>query len=258
MGRLMELVSKLRSESGCLWDRQQRKADIARYLLEESFEVVDAIEKGTVSDLREELGDLLFQIVFLVSLSQERGEFLLEDVLNQIEEKMIRRHPHVFGDMSLENVAAIKANWDAVKKTEGKGKGTAQELFAEIPAALPALLKAQKIGRVASRLGFDWSESGEVVKKVDEEMAELKDAIIHQHYDSIEEEMGDVLFSLVNLCRFLDLDAETSLREAINKFTRRIELIEEGLQNSGVTFHSLSASELDRLWESQKLKEEPK
>ncbi len=250
--RLVDIVARLRSPSGCLWDRAQEKEDIARYLLEEAYEVVDAIEGGTAMALREELGDLFFHIVFLARLAEERAEFDLADVLADIEEKMIRRHPHVFGDRSLEDVAAIKESWEAVKRKEGKGLGTGPERFTGIAKALPALTRAQKIGQLASKVGFDWDSREVVLKKVEEEMTELKAAIWTLSSEGISEEVGDLLFSLVNLCRFLEVDAETALRGALHKFIRRFTYVEEGLAKAGKKPEAATPAEMDRLWEEAK------
>jgi tetrapyrrole methylase family protein / MazG family protein len=252
--RLMEIIVRLRSPSGCLWDRQQNDRDIARYLLEEAYEAVEAVEKGSAEDVREELGDLLFQIIFLAHLAEEKGEFDLAGVMTGVEEKMIRRHPHVFGNISVECINDIKDNWEVIKKTEGKTVSEYGRRFAGITKALPALLRAQKITKEAARVGFDWEKTDDVLYKVEEELSELKDAIKTNHRDRIAEEMGDLLFSLVNLCRFLNLDAETTLRGTITKFSDRFSHIEEELLKAGKTPAEASLAEMDRLWEEAKLK----
>ncbi len=242
----------MRSPSGCLWDRAQCSEDIARYLLEESYEVVEAIEDGTPGALQEELGDLLFQIVFLAQLAEEQGNFSLADVLTGIKEKMIRRHPHVFGDKSLATVAAIKENWETVKKAEGKGLGTCRERLDGIAIALPALIRAQKIGQIAAKSGFDWETTADVLAKVEEELDELKAAIKTGRREHAAEEMGDLLFSLANLCRFLGIDAEASLRFALHKFTHRVGNVEEELLKTGKKPTEETAAEIDRLWNETK------
>lgn len=252
--RLMEIVSRLRSTSGCLWDRAQDKQDIARYLLEEAYEVVDAIENGSPADVQEELGDLFFHIIFLADLAKEKAEFDLADVMAGIEEKMIRRHPHVFGNKSAESVEAIKQNWDVIKKQEGKSLGTVQERWEEIAKNLPALIRAQKITQTAAKVGFDWENTAGVLEKVEEELAELKEAMQTCHQERIAAEMGDVFFTLVNLCRFLTVDAEASLRSASHKFIQRFAYIEEELLKMGKKPAAATQAEMGRLWEEAKLR----
>ncbi|MCX5831137.1 MAG: nucleoside triphosphate pyrophosphohydrolase [Deltaproteobacteria bacterium] len=254
LARLMEIVSRLRSPSGCLWDREQNKQDIARYLLEEAYEVVDAIENRAPAELQEELGDLLFHIIFLADLAQEKAEFDLTDVMAGITEKMIRRHPHVFSAKSVASVAAIKENWDIIKKQEGKNLGTYQEQWKGIAKDLPALIRAQKITQTAAKVGFDWENTEGVLKKVEEELAELKEAMQTCRQELIAEEMGDLLFSLVNLCRFLDVDAEASLRGASHKFVQRFAYIEAALLKVGKQPATTTPAEMDRLWEEAKLR----
>jgi MazG family protein len=254
LARLMEIVSRLRSPSGCLWDREQNKQDIAQYLLEEAYEVVDAIENRAPADLQEELGDLLFHIIFLADLAQEKAEFDLTDVMAGITEKMIRRHPHVFSAKSFASVAAIKENWDIIKNQEGKNLGVGQERWGGIAKDLPALIKAQKITQTAAKVGFDWENTEGVLNKVEEELAELKEAIQACRQERIAEEMGDLLFSLVNLCRFLDVDAEASLRGASHKFVQRFAYIEEALLKLGKNPATTTLAEMDRLWEEAKLR----
>lgn len=254
--RLVEIVGRLRSPAGCLWDREQSDKDVAHYLLEEAYEVVDAIENGSPAAVREELGDLLFQIIFLAHLAEEKGDFNLAGVMAGIGEKMIRRHPHVFEDAKVGSVADIKENWEIIKKTEGKGAGAGRERFAGITSILPALLRAQKITKEAARIGFDWEKTEDVLKKVEEELAELTAVIETGRHEQVTEEMGDLLFSLVNLCRFLHVDAETALRSTLKKFTDRFSHIEEELLKTGKTPAEASLAEMNKLWEETKPKKE--
>ena len=254
--RLVEIVGRLRSEAGCLWDREQSDKDVACYLLEEAYEVVDAIENGSPAAVREELGDLLFQIIFLAHLAEEKGYFDLAGVMAEIGEKMIRRHPHVFEDAKVGSIADIKENWEIIKKTEGKAVSKRRERFAGITSTLPALLKAQKITKEAAKVGFDWEKTEDVLKKVEEELAELAAVIEAGRHEQVTEEMGDLLFSLANLCRFLHVDAETALRKALKKFTNRFSHIEEELLKAGKTPAEASLAEMDKLWEEAKLKKE--
>jgi tetrapyrrole methylase family protein / MazG family protein len=251
---LLNIVRKLRSPEGCLWDREQKPEHVARYLLEEAYEVVDAVEMGSAPAIREELGDLLFQIIFLARIAEEREDFDFVDVITAAGKKMVRRHPHVFGDAKVESVADIKGNWDIIKKME-KGGYSYRERFEGITKALPALLRAQKITQEAAKAGFDWGKTEDVFEKVEEELEELKDAIKTNRRERINEEIGDILFSLVNLCRFLDVNAEESLRGASQKFVRRFSSIEDELIKEGRNPAETPLSELDRLWEEAKQKE---
>ena len=198
--------------------------------------------------------DLFFHIIFLAHLAEEKAEFDLTDVMAGIAEKMIRRHPHVFGNETAASVAAIKDNWDIIKKKEGKGLGTCRERFEGIAQGLPALTRAQKITQLAAKVGFDWEDTEGVLKKVEEELGELKGAIQAGRHERVVEEMGDLLFSLVNLCRFLDVDAESSVRGASQKFIRRFSYLEEELRKRGKEPKTASMAEMDRLWEEAKLR----
>jgi len=248
---LLEIIRKLRSSEGCLWDRQQGKEDVGRYLIDEAYEVVDAIAGGSASALREELGDLLFQILFLAVMAEEQGEFAMPDVLQDVAEKMIRRHPHVFGGRKVRDVDEIKANWLEIKENlENKPRG--KGILDGIPRSLPALLRAQKMTERASRVGFDWSATEEVLVKVEEELRELKAELPGGDRERIREELGDLLFSLVNLSRFARVDADDALRRANDKFARRFAGVERGLAAQGKTPGQASLAEMDRLWEKGK------
>ena len=251
----MDLVRHLRSPEGCQWDREQKKEDIAGYLLEEAYEVIGAIEKGEAGALKEELGDLLFQIIFLASLAEEKDHFDLAEVMQGVREKMIRRHPHVFGNRSVRGVSDIKDNWHAIKKIE-KGETSYRERLEGITRALPALLRAEKISKEAAKAGFDWEKTADVLAKLEEELGELKEAMKTGSHAPISEELGDMLFSLVNLCRFLEVDAETALRHTTDKFVRRFSFIEDELRKKNRTPDDATPSELDRLWEEAKKKHE--
>jgi tetrapyrrole methylase family protein/MazG family protein len=248
---LLEIVKKLRSPEGCLWDRQQGKEDVGRYLIDEAYEVVDAIDGGSASALREELGDLLFQILFLAVMAEERGEFNLPDVMGDIAEKMIRRHPHVFGDRKVRDVDEIRANWRDIKENlENKCRG--KGLLDGIPRSLPSLPRARKMTEKASGVGFDWSSAEEVLVKVEEELEELKAALRGNEPVKVREELGDLLFSLVNLSRFARVDADVALRRANEKFARRFACVERELSARGKTPGQASLEEMDRLWDACK------
>lgn len=244
--KLCELIHRLRAPDGCPWDRAQEKTDLGRYLLNEAYEVVDAITAPSPMQLKEELGDLLFQILFLAILAEEAGEFTLEEVLEGVAEKMIRRHPHVFGDLAVSGVEEVRKHWERLKKEEGK------PLLAQIPRALPALMRAQEITRRAARVGFDWTDLGDVLHKVEEEWEELLQAIGEADEERCREELGDVLFACVNLARFLDVEAEEALHDTSQRFITRFSYIEDKLKERGRTVNDASLEEMDALWEEAK------
>jgi len=249
---LRDILRRLRSPEGCLWDRQQTKEDIGRYLLDESYEVLDAIASGSPSELREELGDLLFQILFLARIAEEAGEFDIVEVLDEIGAKMIRRHPHVFGGREVNSVADIKANWEEIKRTEEKKYEKHLSLLDKVPRSMPALMRAQKMTALASKVGFDWPNAREVLAKIEEELEELKAALTSGQQEQIAEETGDLLFSLVNFSRFFSLDAEQALSGTISKFSSRFLYIEEKLKERGKTPADASLEEMDQLWNEAK------
>jgi len=248
---LLEIIRTLRSPSGCLWDRQQTKADMVKYLMDESCEVIDAIDSGSTLALKEELGDLLFQILFLVVMAEERGEFSLSEVMKSVGEKMIRRHPHVFGDRVVRDVAEIKANWQTIKRDiENKGIGCGT--LDGIPRSLPSLIRSRKITEMAAGVGFDWDRTEDVLDKVAEEFLELRTALKGGQPQQIREELGDLLLSLVNLSRFVAVDADEALRHANRKFTDRFAYIERMLAAAGKTPEQASLQEMDALWNEYK------
>jgi len=249
---LRGILRRLRSPEGCLWDRQQKKEDIGRYLLDESYEVLDAINAGSPAELREELGDLLFQILLLAQIAEEAGEFDIAEVLDEIGAKMIRRHPHVFGNREVSSVADIKANWEEIKRNEEKKYDHHESLLDKIPRSMPALMRAQKITALAAKVGFDWPNAQEVLAKIEEELSELKAAIKTGEQQHIAEETGDLFFSLVNLCRFFPMDAEQTLAKTILKFSSRFFYIEEKLKERGETPAEATLEEMDRLWNEAK------
>jgi tetrapyrrole methylase family protein / MazG family protein len=248
---LLDVVLKLRSPGGCDWDRSRSKEDISAYLLDEVYEVIDAVDSGPPEALKEELGDVLFQILFFATMAEEKGEFDMADVIADITAKMIRRHPHVFGDRKVRDVEEIRANWEDIKKNV-ENKQEDLHPFDRVPRSMPALLKAQKVTEKASRLGFDWPGAEGVFGKLEEEIGELRIAIGKGRQEEVAEEMGDLLFTLVNLCRFLKVDAEGSLRAALEKFILRFKYIEERLNEEGKTAEGASLAEMDRLWDESK------
>ncbi len=251
-GRLVEIMARLRAPGGCPWDRAQSREDLKPYLVEETYEVLDAIDAQDPCKLREELGDLLLQVVFHAQIAQEEGAFAIEDVCRAINEKLVRRHPHVFGDVKADTADEVLQNWEAIKKDE---KGGDASVFAGVPKVLPALLKAYRLQQKAASVGFDWENREQVVNKVNEEWAELKEAVRENNKAHVREEFGDYLFALVNLSRFLDLDPEDALQQADAKFVRRFQAIEREVAAQERDLHGMTLDEMDELWEAVKQQE---
>jgi tetrapyrrole methylase family protein/MazG family protein/ATP diphosphatase len=223
IARLVAVMRRLLAPDGCPWDREQTFETLRKYTLEEACEVIDAIDSGDRKALREELGDLLLQVVFQAELARREGVFALDDVVSGIVEKLVHRHPHVFGDMDAKDADEVLANWEKLKAIEKKGRG----LLGGVPRSLPALTRAQRVGEKVSRVGFDWEDQAGSRAKVTEEIGELDEAIASKDERAIEEEMGDVLFALVNLARHVDVDAEGALRRTIDKFATRFAHVEK-------------------------------
>ncbi len=250
--RLVDIMARLRAPGGCPWDLAQSRQDLKPYLVEETYEVLDAIDQGDPAMLREELGDLLLQVVFHAQIAEEEGAFAVEDVCRGINEKLIRRHPHVFGEVKADTPGQVLQNWEAIKKGE---KGEDASVLAGVPKVLPALLKAYRLQQKAARVGFDWEERQQVEAKVREEWAELNEAVAEGEKEHIREEMGDFLFALVNLSRFLDMDPEDALQFANAKFMRRFKGIENEARTRGRDLHGMSLQEMDELWDLMKQRE---
>ncbi len=248
--RLVRIMAKLRSERGCAWDRRQNHQSLKKYLVEETFEVVDAIEKEDMNNLREELGDLLLQIIFHARLAEEAEIFNISDVLEAINAKLIRRHPHVFGKEKTEDVAQVERNWEKIKSQEKKLK--ASSIFESIPRSLPGLVRAQKIQECAARVGFDWTEVSGAWAKLKEELLELRKSIQESDEKAREEELGDLLFAAVNVARFLNIEAEEALNKTINKFMVRFKYIEEQAKESQKELNNMSLEEMNLYWERAK------
>jgi nucleoside triphosphate diphosphatase len=256
---LIELMSRLRDPSdGCPWDLAQSYADIVPSTIEEAYEVADCIERGNYKDLREELGDLLFQTIFYSQLAKEQQLFDLTQVISDLVAKLVRRHPHVFPDGTLNSRAAdasavseVKQNWEALKEAERTNKGHSSAMD-DIPLALPALTRSQKVQKRAANLGFDWNSPDEVLPKIDEELIELRQALQGGDKAEIEEELGDLLFSCVNLSRKLKLDSEQVLRKAQNKFETRFRKVEQLIENKGLSFSELETDQLEDYWRAVK------
>jgi tetrapyrrole methylase family protein/MazG family protein/ATP diphosphatase len=248
--RLIAIMARLRdATTGCPWDLEQTFATIAPYTVEEAYEVADAIERGDLGDLKDELGDLLLQVVFHARMAEEQGDFAFDDVVQAINDKMIRRHPHVFGEETYGSLAEQTAGWEILKAEERGAKGRAQSLLDDVPVGLPALTRAVKLSRRAARVGFVWPTLEAVVDKLDEEVAELKAELAAGDVEKARQEMGDVLFVVANLARALDVDPEDALRATNAKFTRRFRYIEQKLAERGRTPEQSDLAEMDALWD---------
>lgn len=241
--RLIEIVRKLRGPGGCKWDRAQTHKSLVPYMTEELYEVIEAIEEDDMRKLKEELGDLLLHVVFQADLAEEEGHFTLADSIETISSKLVRRHPHVFAGLKVGSVSEIKKKWEEIKLREGR-----QSLLEGIPKNLPALLLARRVQQRASEVGFDWERVPSVIEKLEEEFLELKNAIESREQSRIRDELGDLLFTVVNLSRFLDIDPEDALRHTIKKFINRFKLVEEELRKKGKKLEEATLSEMDRLW----------
>lgn len=256
--RLVEVMRILRSPDGCPWDREQTVASLRPFVLEEAYELVQAIDEGDPAALRDELGDFLLEAVFVAQISTEDGAFSLSDALNAVSEKLIRRHPHVFErDASPENANVktaddVKRRWEAVKATERGTQGDATGLLSGIPAALPGLLRAYRMGKRAGTVGFDWPDRHAVTAKVHEELSELEHAIGDDSPDQVEEELGDLLFSIANLARHLGTEPESAMRRANEKFAARFHEVERRFAARHVSLADASADELNREWQAVK------
>jgi MazG family protein len=252
---LVALSARLRAPDGCPWDREQTLESLKTYIIEEAYEVVDAIDGGDPATLSGELGDLLFQIVFAAQVAHEHGWFDVEEVCRKIHAKMVYRHPHVFGDVEVAGAADVVRNWEALKARERRAAGA----LAGVPRQLPALLKALRITEKAAALGFDWERANDVVAKlqeeVDELIAELGPDPTARAAEGVREELGDILFVLANLARRLGVDPEAALQGANEKFARRFGAMEEEARSRGVALGSLGLAELDGIWEEVKKRE---
>ena len=248
--RLLDIMAALRTpETGCPWDLEQSFATIAPYTIEEAYEVADAIAQGNLGSLKEELGDLLFQVVFHARMAEEQGVFDFNEVVQGLSDKMEARHPHVFGTHAIETAEQQTQNWEVMKAKERAAKlANDPSLLADIPLALPALMRAEKLTKRAARVGFDWPSLNEVFEKLTEEIGETQEAIAEGDQAHIEEEIGDVLFVLANLARKAKVDPEVALRSANAKFERRFRWIEEALQRDGKSPETSSLEEMDGLW----------
>ncbi|MEW9702459.1 nucleoside triphosphate pyrophosphohydrolase [Paenibacillus sp. SI8] len=254
-GRLHEIVQILRSPEGCPWDREQTHASLRKNLIEEAYEVLETIDEDDPEHMCEELGDLLLQVMLHAQMEEETGAFTVYDVISTLNEKLIRRHPHVFGDHAAENADEALVNWNAMKAEEKRKKGidvTKQSVLDGVPRDLPGLMKAWKLQKKAATVGFDWSEASEVLNKVEEELGELRQAMESQGAAEKLEELGDLLFSIVNLARFLKVDPEEAIAQTNRKFVQRFSYIEEQLRLRGLSFEQTDLSEMEMYWQEAK------
>jgi MazG family protein len=249
ISRLKQVVARLRAPDGCPWDREQTHMSLRSALVEECHEVIEAIEKADDANLQEELGDILLHVVMHSQMAGERGAFSFEDVTTTVSEKMVRRHPHVFGDTSAANSEEVLTQWDQIKRRE---KGGTTGALDGIPSSLPALLRAQNAQKKAARVGFDWPDLEPVFEKIKEETAEIHEAIAQKDAGALEAEVGDLLFTAVNLARKLGVDAETALSGSTKRFISRFQAIERELQSDGRKMEETPLEELDRIWDQVK------
>lgn len=257
---LVAVMDRLRAPGGCPWDAEQTYQSLSQYLLEEAYETFDAIQEadqtGDTTNLREELGDLLLQVVFHSTIGKERGDFTIDDVAEGVAQKLVLRHPHVFGDANYERAEDVLDNWDKLKADERKASGKAEKvkdsILDEVPVHFPALLEGLKLTKKAAKVGFDWENAGQIFAKLDEETAELRAAIERGEKDNIDEEIGDLLFVVMNLARHLDVEPETALNKTNRKFRQRFRFIEDELKREGKSLDAANLKEMDDLWNKAK------
>ncbi|MBS1823202.1 MAG: nucleoside triphosphate pyrophosphohydrolase [Acidobacteria bacterium] len=257
MAEAVAIMARLRGPGGCPWDREQTFDTIKRYTLEETYEVFDAIERRAWRELKDELGDLLLQVLFYAQMAAEAGYFTIEDVASNLNAKLIRRHPHIFGDVRAEDAATVLKNWEEIKREEKKAAGggePATSLLSDIPRSMPAMMEAGKLGSRAAKVGFDWPDAGGLFDKLDEEIGELKDELSRPAGDAraVEAELGDLLFTAVNLARHLKIDPESALRSANAKFRKRFGEMEREAGGQDV-LRGRTPAELEELWRRAKV-----
>jgi tetrapyrrole methylase family protein / MazG family protein len=245
---LVAIMARLRGKDGCPWDRSQTKEDLKPFLIEETYEILEALDRGDDQGLQEELGDLLFHIIFMARIAEEEEAFNINDVIQGIAEKMRRRHPHVFGSADVSDAHEVEVNWAKLKAAE-KPRGSLME---GLPRHLPALMRAYRLTQRAAQVGFDWEDTDQVWAKLEEELKEFQEALREERKEALQEELGDILFTLVNLARFIGVDPEDALRRVTNKFAQRFTYIEQRLQEQGKTPQEASLATMDALWEESK------
>lgn len=250
--KLVDIMTALRSESGCPWDREQTRDSLKPFLVEETYEVLEALDEGNPEIIKEELGDLLFQIVFHCQIAKEKKEFDMSDVIEKISGKMIKRHPHVFGKTKFKSKEHFRKYWEDEKRREGKKR---ESVLEGVPKALPSLLRAHKLQKKAARVGFDWEKTEDVLKKLNEELKEFRKALKKKKQSEIEDELGDIFFMLVNISRFVGVNPEDALRKTISKFISRFRYIEMKAAEKKKRLSDMALEEMDALWDEAKGKE---
>lgn len=253
----VEIVAALRGPEGCPWDKKQTHKSLTRYAIEEVYEMVETIEENNMEHLKEELGDMLLQVVLHAQIGKDEGNFDIHDVIESIAEKMIRRHPHVFSNEIFEDDEELKQNWESIKKAEKAKKGQNSKNVFDLPGAMPALLRSQKIGEKTKKVGFDWDSPFDVIAKVEEELAELKESLKTSDTRHQQEELGDVLFSLAQVCRHLGFEAEQTLRLSNQKFETRYQGMLDLCEERKLDFPGLSADKKEDLWREVKKRGTP-
>lgn len=249
---LLKIMAALRGDKGCPWDKEQTRESLKPFIVEEAYEVLEAIDKKNPEAIKEELGDLLFQIVFQCQIAKEQNEFDMSDVIEKIGKKMLARHPHVFGDAEYKTSDEVLIHWEEQKKKEGKSRNSILE---GVPEILPALLRAYRLQDRAARVGFDWEKVEDLFKKLDEELKEFKKAFETKKQDEIEDELGDIFFMLVNISRFIGINPEDALRKTISKFISRFRYIEMTAADQGKKLSDMTLEEMDQLWNEAKRRE---
>lgn len=250
--RLVDIMAALRAPDGCPWDREQDHHTLKKYLIEEAYELIDSIDAGHDDEIKEELGDVMLQVVFHAQIAREEARFDIAEVLEGISNKLVRRHPHVFGERDAHTAEEVLTNWEADKRKEKKHR---QSILDGVPKSLPALMQAQEIQRKVRKVGFDWEKAEEAFDKVEEEWREFREACLANQQAEMEEELGDLLFSIVNISRFSKIDAETALMGTLKKFRRRFAYIEAQLKEEGIELEEASLAQMDAHWEAAKRQE---
>ncbi len=250
---LVDLMETLLSEKGCPWDRKQTKDSLKPYIIEESYEVVEAVDERDPEKLKEELGDVLFQVVFYSQLLKKEDDIDIYDIIETVHTKMIRRHPHVFGEVTVDGADEVVVNWERIKQEEKKAERSS--VLDGVPKELPSLLRAHRLQSKASSVGFEWESFHQILEKLDEEFSELRQAYKHGDIEAIEDEFGDLLFVLVSIARFLHVNPDSALRKAISKFTNRFTYIERKIKTMHNVWNDMTPEEIERLWNEAKEKE---
>ena len=250
--KLVEIMEALRAEDGCPWDKKQTRETLKPYIVEEAYEIIEAIEENDPEKIKEELGDLLFQIIFQCQIGKERNEFTIADVIGKVSDKMTARHPHVFGEVEYKTTDEVIAHWEVQKKREGKQRDSILE---GVPKTLPSLLRAHRLQDRAARVGFDWENIDDVLAKFEEEIHEFRKALTEKRQTHIADELGDIFFMLVNISRFIGINPEDALRKTISKFIRRFRYIEMKASEQEKPLPEMTLEEMDRLWDEAKERE---